>query len=425
MTYELMPHQREAIGKMRNGSVLKGGVGTGKTITALGYFYGHVAGGCLEQKQDRSYHPPTSPRDLYVITTAKKRDSLDWEEEALMGFGISRDPDLSAGGIKLTVDSWNNIDRYVGVKDAFFIFDEQRLVGSGAWVKAFHKLAQDNQWILLSATPGDSWIEYAPIFIAHGWYKNRTEFMKKHVVYNTFAKFPKIDRYVETGILEKYRRAVLVEMPYNRHTKRHVLNTMVGYDEALYNRVVKDRWHVYEERPIRDIAEMIRVARQVINSDTSRLAAVMELLEKHDRLIIFYNFNYELDMLRTLSCLGLPMAEWNGIKHQPIPEAKKWIYLVQYTAGAEGWNCISTNAICFWSLNYSYKITEQGRGRIDRLNTPFDDLYYYTLRSMAGVDTAINKKLATKTNFSEKAYVKQAGLWPEEKEPEKVLVSYQ
>jgi hypothetical protein len=401
VSIDLAPHQLKALGEMHNGSVLKGGVGTGKSRTALAYYFNKVCGGSLEIDSFGLPGEFAKPKDIYIITTAKKRDSLDWEEEAL-AFRIGRDSEVSWGGVQLVVDSWNSITEYSEISGAFFIFDEQRLVGSGAWVKAFLQIAKNNEWIILSATPGDTWMDYIPIFLANGFYKNRTEFIREHVIYKPFSKFPKIDRIIGQAKLESLRRKVLVEMPYARHTTRHVLQIMVGYDELLFDRVVVDRWHVYEDRPLKDIGEMFAVMRKVVNSDPSRLGAVMELMEKHPKLIIFYNFNYELDALRILmQTLNQTYSEWNGQKHEAIPSADSWVYLVQYTAGAEGWNCIETDSVIFYSLNYSWKINEQAKGRTDRLNTPFKDLYYYILRSNSKIDISINKAIATKRNFNE------------------------
>lgn len=370
---------------MHNGCVLNGGVGSGKTITSLMYYWHNER-----------------PRDIYVITTAKKRDDLDWQKDAAK-LGIGRSEDATTAGT-ITVDSWNNIGRYSDVRDGFFIFDEQRLVGSGAWVKAFLRIAKANRWILLSATPGDTWMDYCPVFIANGFYKNRTDFIRSHVVYNNFSKFPKIDRYIDTGILQKHRTAVLVLMPYRRSTTRHINTTPVAFDAASFGRVKDERWHIFEDRPIKDVGELFIVMRKLVNSSPARLEKVLELHQKHPKLIVFYNHNHELESLRTLAerCEGTAVAEWNGHKHQDIPKTEKWIYLVQYTAGAEGWNCIETDAMIFYSLNYSYKIWEQALGRIDRLNTPFKDLYYYVFRSNSFIDGAIWKSLMGKKNFNEK-----------------------
>jgi hypothetical protein len=388
---QLYPHQEEALPKIHNGCVVRGGVGSGKSITAIAYYM---------QKE--------APKDIYIITTAKKRDSLEWRGEAAK-YGVGTSKDATTAGV-LHVDSWNNITEYTGVKDAFFIFDEQRLVGSGAWVKAFLAIAKANRWIMLSATPGDSWMDYIPVFVANGFYKNRTEFVRRHVVWNTFAKFPKVDRYVEQGHLERCRRAVLVEMPFQRHTTRHVRLWPVGYDTELFTRVWKDRWNIYTDEPQKDISETFRVARQLVNSDISRYAALMELMEKHPRLIVFYNFNYELEMLRVLSrATAIPTGEWNGQKHEEIPSGDRWLYLVQYAAGAEGWNCIDTDAMVFWSLTYSYKLYEQSQGRIDRLTTPYHDLWYYVFKSPSEIDNAIWRSLTTKENFNEAKYARRLG----------------
>lgn len=376
---ELRPHQEAALERLSNGKILWGGVGTGKSFTAVKYY---------ERKE--------APRDVYVITTAKKRDSLDWERE-FAHIGVGKEQTLHG---RLTVDSWNNLQRYVNTSGAFFIFDEQRLVGSGAWVKAFIKLARRNHWILLSATPGDTWMDYVPVFVANGFYSNRTEFKREHVVYNTFAKFPKIDRYTGVGKLARQRQHVLVEMPYVRETMRNVVDVEVPFDAEALQRVTKDRWNIYEDRPIKDIGELYRVARKVVNSDPRRLAKVAELVRQHPKTIIFYNFDYELELLRTLE--GVELAEWNGHRHQRIPlEHPKWGYLVQYTAGAEGWNCTDTDTMIFYSLNYSYKIFHQAQGRTDRLNTAYRTLQYYVLGGKSWIDLAIRKALREKRDFQE------------------------
>lgn len=377
---ELYPHQQEAVDKLSNGKILYGGVGTGKSRAAVAYYLKREA-----------------PKDVYVITTAKKRDSLDWDGEFVQ-IGVGKEITLHG---KLTIDSWNNIKKYSNVYGAFFIFDEQRLVGSGAWVKSFLKIAKRNHWILLSATPGDTWLDYIPMFVANGFYKNRTEFKMQHVVYSPYSKFPKIDRYVGTGRLLKYRKQLLVEMPYLRKTVRKFTDVSVDYDENLLHKVTVGRWHVFEERPLRDAAELVSVMRKVVNSDPSRLAAIRSIMKNHNRLIVFYNFNYELEILRRLA-EDVPLAEWNGHKHEDVPSGMDcWVYLVQYSAGAEGWNCTTTDTMVFYSLTYSYRLWHQAQGRIDRLNTAYSELTYYVLKSKSPIDKAVGKALDTKHDFQE------------------------
>ena len=401
MAVRLDKHQLIALNELASGKILAGGVGVGKSRTALAWAFIKEMKGSAKINGRGGWKAPEEPRDIYVITTAKKRDELDWQGEAAI-FGISTNHEDSIGGIKLTVDSWNNIQKYKGIYGAIFLFDEQRLVGSGQWVKAFLDIARKNQWILLSATPGDTWLDYIPVFVANGFYKNRTEFKQKHVVYENYSKFPKVKQYLGERRLERLRDSILVEMPLDRATTRHELYKIVEYDRELFRTVLRDRWNPYTQEPIRDVSELYRLMRRVVNEDGSRIWEIERLLQKHKRLIIFYNFNYELDILRNLGTL-CPIAEWNGHKHQSIPDTDTWIYLVQYTAGAEGWNCITTDAMVFYSLPYSYKLMEQAKGRIDRLNTPYFDLYYYIFRSAAPIDMAILRTLKRKKNFNEKS----------------------
>lgn len=377
---ELQPHQAAAQRQLENGNILWGAVGTGKSRVAVKYY---------EEKE--------KDRDVYVITTAKKRDSKDWEGE-FARIGVGKEPDATVHGV-LSVDSWNNLHKYKDVKGAFFIFDEQRLVGSGAWVRAFQKIAKNNNWLLLSATPGDTWMDYIPVFVGNGFYRNRTQFIREHVVYAPYTKFPKVLRYTGVNKLVRLRNQILVHMPYAKETVRHSKTVFVDYDQEKMDLIIKKRWHIYEDRPLRDIAEMFAVGRKLVNTDPSRLKALKSLLKAHPRLIVFYNHNPELEILRTLERVTT-VAEWNGHKHEDIPDEESWVYLVQYAAGSEGWNCTETNAMVDFSLTYSYKYWEQGHGRIDRMNTPFRDLYYYTFRSRSPIDNSIWNALKQKRNFN-------------------------
>ena len=399
----LYDYQMDAVKKMTNGCILNGGVGSGKSRTGL-YYYFKEQGGSINPDYVPMKH---KPKDLYIITTARKRDDLEWEGE-LVPFLLSTHPDQNVFyGNKVVVDSWNNIKKYSDISGAFFIFDEQRVVGSGAWVKSFLKIARGNDWILLSATPGDTWSDYIPVFIANGFYKNKSEFLREHVVYSRFSKYPKIDRYLNTGRLVRLRDRILVDMDFTRHTIPHHEDVYCRYDISKYKDAIKTRWDPYKNEPIQQASGLCYILRRVVNEDESRQRALLEIFEKHPKMIVFYNFDYELDILKGIyygdNC---EIAEWNGHAHNPIPQSERWVYLVQYTAGCEGWNCIKTDTIVFYSQNYSYKVMEQASGRIDRLNTPFRDLYYYHLKSRSGIDLAISKALKEKKQFNERKFVK-------------------
>ena len=407
MSVKLFDYQIEAVKKMKNGCILCGGVGSGKSLTALSYYY-LQNGGDPDSLIGGDYIPMDDPpKDLYIITTARKRDTLEWEGE-LSPFLLSTHPEINLyHNHKVIVDSWNNIGKYVDVTDAFFIFDEQRVIGSGVWVKSFLKITKTNDWILLSATPGDTWQDYIPVFIANGFYKNRTEFTREHIIYSHFTKFPKIDRYIGTGKLLKLRRSILIDMDFKRETIPHHEDVYVSYNIETYKDVSRTRWNPYKNEPIQNAGELCYVWRKIVNSDESRQVAVLEIFENHPKVIIFYNFDYELEILKNLGFgSGVKIAEWNGHKHEPIPNSKSWVYLVQYTAGCEGWNCIKTDTIIFYSQNYSYKVMVQAAGRTDRLNTPYTDLYYYHLKSRSGIDLGISRSLKEKKNFNETKFVK-------------------
>lgn len=391
----LSQYQLDAINQLKNGSVLVGGVGTGKSRTSLAYYYTKVCDGTLRINCQGNTTDMKTPRDLYIITTAKKRDSHEWDDECLP-FCIKN----------VVVDSWNNIQKYVNIYGAFFIFDEQRIVGWGAWTKAFLKITNKNQWILLSATPGDNWSDYIPLFIANHFYKNKTEFNAIHVVFERFSKYPKINRYVNEELLIEHRNDISVIMKSEKMTIPHYIPILVDYDKNEYRKIWKDRWDPYEHKPIKETAKLCYLLRKVVNSDVSRIDRVRYLLTTNvPKAIIFYNFDYELEKLRSmLDEENIVYAEWNGQKHEPVPDEPCWVYLVQYSAGAEGWNCISTNVIIFYSQNYSYRITTQAAGRIDRMNTKYRDLYYYTLKSSAPIDLAITRALKEKRNFNERSF---------------------
>jgi len=393
MEPDLRPHQKAALRELENGKILWGPVGSGKTRIALAYY--------VRQQQAASC---LKPQKLIVITTAKKRDSGDWMIEAGRWM-VSTGEGLGLYG-QLIVDSWNNLPKYVEESDAFFVFDEQRLVGSGAWVKSFLKIAKKNHWILLSATPGDTWMDYIPVFVANGFYKNRSEFKREHVVYSSWAKFPKVERYLGVQKLVRLRSQVLVKVPFDAHTTRHQHIVEVEYDTDLMYDVRNRRWNIFNDQPISGPADYFHAMRRVVNEDMSRLRALTDVQEKRKRVIVFYTFDYELEMIREMAEL-VPFAEWNGHKHEDIPQTDEWVYAVQYMAGAESWDCILTDTIAFWSLTYSYKLWTQAHGRIDRMDSPYLHLHYYVFKSKAAIDKAIWRALTAKRDFQTSDFEKE------------------
>lgn len=411
MGINLYKHQLDALSKMKNGCILVGGVGSGKSITSLAYYY-LQEGGDMLTLQGEEYIPMNDPpKDLYIITTAQKRDTLEWEGE-LSNFLMSTKGIINIYSNKIIIDSWNNIGKYKDVTGAFFIFDEQRVCGSGAWVKSFLKITKVNKWILLSATPGDCWSDFIPVFIANGFYRNKTEFTREHIVYSRFTKFPMVERYINTGRLLRLRNSILINMDFDRKTTPHHEDIFIDYDLQAYKDIMKNRWDIWKNEPIVNASGLCYALRKIVNSDEARIRTVIDIFKEHPRLIIFYNFDYELEILKKayedfarLYIDEFEMAEWNGHKHEPVPNSKAWVYLVQYTSGNAGWNCTKTDTIVFYSQNYSYKVMIQAAGRIDRLNTPYRDLYYYHLKTRSSIDIAISRALKNKKKFNETRWV--------------------
>ena len=405
--------QREALNKLKSGKILCGGVGSGKSRTALAYYFVKECEGEFEPE----YKPMKKPKDLYIITTAKKRDEREWDNE-LAEFILTRNNDISIYPTKIVIDSWNNIGKYTDVENSFFISDEQRLVGSGAWVKAFFKITDssvyyrrnhNNHWILLSDTPGDTWSDYIPVFVANKFYKNPTDFQVRHCVYERFSKYPRIKMYIGEKTLMAYRDALLVDIHMEKKTIRHCENVIVDYDQLIFKDAAKRRWNIFQDKPMKQVSELYSTLRRIVNENDNRVDALYDLYSKHKKIIVFYNFDYELELISKMcQDMGIEYSEWNGHQHQQIPDSDSWIYLVQYAAGSEGWNCVITDTIVFYSLSYSYKMTEQAMGRIDRRNTDYIDLYYYFLMTNSWIDKAIKKDLDRKKNFNEKRHFSTA-----------------
>ena len=405
MSFTLDKNQLEAVKRLKNGSILCGVVGSGKSRTALYYYFTKFCGGSIDILGGGKIDPPVFPKKLFIITTARKRDNFEWDQE-LIPFNLSTNESISSFGIKVVIDSWNNIKKYTDVTSSFFIFDEQRVVGYGAWTKSFLKITKNNEWILLSATPGDKWDDYIPVFIDNGFYRNKTEFTRRHAVYSRFSSYPKIEKWLETRRLVNLKNSILVNIDYVKPTVSHKEKILTKFDRDAYQTIFKNRWNIYSNKPVESVSELCYCLRRVSNSDKSRIDILKELIVAHPRSIVFYNFDYELYILMDfLKEFNINTAQWNGHKHEPIPDSNEWVYLVQYTAGSEGWNCTSTNTIIFYSLNYSYKQMVQAAGRIDRRNTPYKDLYYYYLTSSSKIDLAINRCLNNKKRFNESKFI--------------------
>lgn len=405
---KLFPYQEDALKRMHNGCILCGGTGTGKSITSLAYIYTKELHGSIKLNGKGEWKPPKVNKDIYIITVASKRDKGEWEDE-LCRFGLSTDISRSVNGIKVTIDSWNRIQHYKKVYGAVFIFDEDKVTGSGKWAKTFLYISRRNRWIILSATPGDKMIEYLYVFLANGFYKNKQEFIAKHVIRKPYVPYFDIQDYIRKPVLEKHRREVLVIMKRDTDISIVNHNIVCDYDRKKYKDVWARRWDIYEQKPIEETGKLLSLIRRVVNEDPDRVLKLKSVLAHQAKVIIFYNYNFELEILRKVcSELHFTIGEHNGQKHTEVPNTKKWVYICQYNSAGEGWNCVTTNQMIFYSLSYSYKAMKQAAGRINRINTSFKELHYYILQSKAPIDVAILRALSQKRDFNERAFGKNS-----------------
>lgn len=405
MNLEMNEEQIDAAKRMRNGCILSAEVGLGKSRTGLAYYYISVLGGSLRINGKGTFRKPKRKIPLYIITTATKRDTGDWESE-MVPFLLSTNKENSICHIPVTIDSWNNIKKYKDVAGAFFLLDEDKVTGDGVWAKSFIRIAKHNQWVILTASPGDNWGDYISVFIADGFYKNKSDFNQQHAVWKNFGTFWKVTDYVNTKRLYKIRNAITVKMEKKRKTVPHKEEVVVDYDARTYKAIMKKRWDPYANAPVENISKLCQLLRRVCNEDPSRIEAVKTILKGYDRAIIFYNYDYELEILLKIGKeLNIPTYQRNGHVHDHLPKSKRWLYLCQYISAAEGWNCITTNVIIFYSLNYSYKMMTQAEGRINRMNTKYIDLYFYEIRSNSPIDRGIVRALANKKDFNERSFI--------------------
>lgn len=396
----LKPEQQEAVDKLQSGMILVANTGAGKSRTGIYWYFKENGGAFIND----DYQPMKDPKDLYIITTANKRDTHDWDRELSL-YLLSTDPEVNYYHNKVVVNSWQQIAKYKDISDAYFLFDEDHLTGSGAWVKTFLRIAQHNKWIILTATPGDKYEDYGPVFVANGYFRSIYEFKQKHLVYDYRPGWPRFVKCIGTTRLDRLKQRIIVRMNYEHDAEVHEKDILCEFDKELYKVVVKRRWDPYRNAPIENASQFCYCLRKITNLDESRIEACKQIVNEKNRVIIFYNHDPELELLKSVYWgKDISVAELNGHAHEAIPSTPKWVYLVNYAAGAEAWECTKTDTVIFYSLNYSYKTMVQAAGRIDRRNTPFSDLYYYRLKSRAPIDLAIEKCLKEKKTFNENTF---------------------
>lgn len=377
MAVTFKDYQKRAINQMHNGCILCGGVGAGKSLTSLGYI-------------DKVYPSGT----VYIITPARKRNTGEW-------FDDIRKNDMDE--TRFVVDSWNNLSKYKDVKDAFFLFDEQKVSGKGTWAKSLIRIAKSNQWILLSATPGDTYDDYATVLIANGFVRNRTTWYDEYCVTKSQPFFHIVD-HKNKDVIDMMIRRIFIKMDYQSDKKRiERVIPIQARSAGEEKEILMTHKAPGAQMPFTTFAAAIAYVRMNCYDKSKKTEALRKIIEKHKKIIVFYNFLSEkLEIERAAIDANVTINFYNGQRHDPIPDTDEWVYGVQYNSGAEAWNCITTNAMVFYSPNYSYKTMEQAHGRIDRVNSPYECLYYYMLLNELNIDNKVMNALSSKKDFNEK-----------------------
>lgn len=140
-----------------------------------------------------------------------------------------------------------------------------------------------------------------------------------------------------------------------------------------------------------------------------RYSMIKELLEStNDRMVIFYNFNAELEQLKVI-CeeLDKPISQVNGsVKDlDNFENIDNTVLLVQYQAGAMGLNLQKANKIIYFSLTESSDLFEQSKKRIHRIGTT-QPCFYYILMCENSVEEDIYKSLLLKQDYNDALFKK-------------------
>lgn len=136
-----------------------------------------------------------------------------------------------------------------------------------------------------------------------------------------------------------------------------------------------------------------------------KLSAFEDLLEStNDRLIVFYNFNSELERLKEIcEKFDKPTSEVNGAKHDltNYNDCDNSVTLVQYQAGSMGINLQLSNKIIYFTPPLSSELFEQSKKRIHRIgqNHP---CFYYQLK--CGIEEKIYGTLAMRKDYTDKLF---------------------
>lgn len=394
----LYDSQEEVIQEIEgNSKILELGTGSGKTLISLQEYLDH-----------HSQHP------LLIICPNSKFREGGWDREVAViekHYGVKIDYEVipySHLWTKRKVPkkpTYKTNDKLGDYKGRFIIFDEIHFVKNPTSErgKTAQLLIKNSKGFLgLSATPlSNGWEDSMNYFIMFGMAKNKTSFIREYA--------SGLDHYYKPygwkgDLLSPMWEAISIFRDKHDMTDLPKLTLQDVYfkKSTRYSKILKDR--ICEDIVYDTVPKLYAGLRQYANLK-HKGEYLNELLEgTSENVVVFYNFNTELDEIMKAIPKGKKVFIANG-KGYSIPQKGKWgnvknsVSVVQYQSGGTGIEMQYAYTVVFFSPTYSYQDYEQSMGRVYRTGQE-ENVTAYLFKTRGTVETAIWKSLEKKKDFN-------------------------
>lgn len=233
-----------------------------------------------------------------------------------------------------------------------------------------------------------------PLMIIDG-YKNEERLKRKMRQHG--CHFLKTDEVFDLPEQIHQTIGVQTTKDYRIFRKDCIVNTLVGDDYSEYIELIGDT----------TLTKMLYERQLCGQYNPAKLEAFRDLVEStNDRLIVFYNFNDELEKLSRIAWENhRPVAVVNGKQKDLLPyeNAPDSITFIQYQAGAMGLNLQKANKIVYFTPPLSSELFEQSKKRIHRIGQEKTCFYYY-LTCKGSIEEKIYRTLAMRRDYTDKLF---------------------
>lgn len=390
--------QRQLLNSIEENYIIAADTGTGKTMMAIHHYLKHNTG-----------------EPLLILAPPQKIKEGGWQREldfVASHYNIEIPYDIISYGVLSK--------RWKEYKDWFLVMDECHYVKNPTSQRgkaAINLTKQSTNFLLLSATPSSNgWGDTIAYMIMFGYYKNKTQFLKEHAVYNRidYGNGPVnvVSDYRDQEKLQKLYQSFSIKL-----AKEDCLDLPPLVFEKVhfkpskeYNIIKKDR--VLGEELFDNISKLQHGLRFYANQADKLKYTEMLLEGTEENVIIFYNYKQENEELKKIAKkLKKKVFEVSGSKTN-LPDKEKWtslknsVTIVQYQAGAAGIELQYANIVIFHTPTYSYQDYEQALGRAYRNGqTKKVTVYQYITKNT--IETSIYQALAAKKDFTEELFRKE------------------